>query len=146
MRLHQLLGCHVQRDHLSRTLALLALPDYVLACCSDRQVLNAYFAEQIVPRLDPAEEPAVRRRAKALVAAGRTLPGAKLVKALLADPLTAPFLARSLWSAADGSAVITFKPAARGARIEITGPLRAFHRREIRKALNGILDKMCRSS
>lgn len=41
---------------------------------------------------------------------------------------------------------MTFKPAARDARIEITGPLRVFHRREIRKALNGILDKMCRSS
>lgn len=103
MRLHQLLGCHVQREHLSRTLALLALPDYVLACCSDRQALNAYFAEQIVPRLgDPAEEPAVRRRAKALVAAGRTLPGAKLVKALIADALTAPSPAKSLWSTADG--------------------------------------------
>jgi ParB/RepB/Spo0J family partition protein len=127
----------------SRTLALLTLPDYVRACCSDVEALTPYFAERLVPRLaDSAEEPAIRRRADALIATGRCLPGPRLVQALLVDSATqntTPSVADSpLWSSPDGARRLIFKPDRKGGgRIDVIGAS-AFSNDERRAALKAL--------
>lgn len=126
----------------SRTLALVALPDHVLACCADVEALTPYFAEQLVPRLaDPAEEPAIRRRAEALKASGRRLPGAALVRALLTDTLAKPAAALPVWASADGSSSMKFTADRKGGgRVDVAGvgTLSALERRTALKALDAL--------
>lgn len=128
----------------SRTLALLTLPDYVLAVCSDVETLNPYFAERIVPRLgDPAEEPSIRRRADALATAGQSLPAARLIRALLEDapaPKPAPV---TIWQGGSGNRV-AFTPDGRGggvARFSTQG-LDAKQRRELKRAVAAFIDTL----
>ncbi|RYY17175.1 MAG: hypothetical protein EON55_02775 [Alphaproteobacteria bacterium] len=133
----------------SRTLALLALPNYVQACCNDTEALTPYFAEQLVPRIgDAAEEPAIRRRAQALIAAGRRLPGPALVKALLTDPAVLASIAPT-WASTDGSRTLVFKPNRKGGgRIDVTciADLTHDERRAALKALDTLLKSLATSS
>lgn len=108
----------------SRTLALLTLPPYVLEACSDVEALNPYFAERPIPRLgDPAEEPAIHRRADALIAARRRLPGPILIRALLEDAPAPRPASEALWRSTNGSC-IGFTPDRHGGgtiRLELNG-------------------------
>jgi hypothetical protein len=89
--------------------------------------LTPYFAEQLVPRLgDTAEEPAIRRRAEALAAAGRRLSGAALTKALLGNIVAKPSLTRPIWMSTDGKRSVNFTANRKGGgRIEVTNLTRA---------------------
>lgn len=127
----------------SRTLALLSLPDYVRACCTDVEALTPYFAERLVPRLaDPSEEPAIRQRAEALLAAGRRLPAPRLIQALLADPAHRNTVesksAPSIWASPDGARRLLLTPDRKGgARIDLIGA-NAFSHDERRAALKAL--------
>lgn len=133
----------------SRTLALLMLPDYVIAACADVEALNPYFAEQIMPRVgDPAEEPHVRRRAEALINVGRRLPGAKLASALLDDAKPKPQPARSLWEGRGGGTQVLVKEDGRGgATVQLVGAtgLDRSERRMLAKAFAAFLDEMAKA-
>ena len=133
----------------SRTLALLMLPDYVFATCSDVEGLNPYFAEQVMPRVgDPAEEPHIRRRAEALMNAGRRLPGAKLASALLADAKPRPQPARMLWEGGGGRARVLIKQDDRdGATVRLTGTadLDRAERRALVKAFAALVEDMTKT-
>lgn len=129
----------------SRTLALAALPEYVLACCSDIEALTPWFAEQLTPRLaDPDQEAEVRRRAEALTAAGRRLPGAKLIRLLLEDAASVSREPQIVWQSADGARAVRYRAAGKGGRIDLTSPatLSAAERRNVVKALDTLLKQL----
>jgi ParB/RepB/Spo0J family partition protein len=129
----------------SRTLALLTLPDYVFACCTDVEALNPYFAEQVAPKIsDPEQEPAIRRRAEALIAASRRLDGPQLVRALLNDPIVPASRPVAIWTSSDGKGSLAAKTNARGGcRIDVTdiASLSRVDRREALKAIEAILKR-----
>ncbi|MEO9131301.1 MAG: hypothetical protein ABI240_08845 [Sphingomonas sp.] len=129
----------------SRTLALAMLPEHILACCSNVEALTTYFAEQLAPRLaDPAEEPEVRRRADMMIAAGRRLPAAKLIRALLQDEPASVCKPQTLWQSPDGSRHIRFRAAKEGGRIDLThlAGVSAAERRNLVKAFDTLLKRL----
>ena len=128
----------------SRTLALLMFPRYVYDCCSDVEALNPYFAEALAPRIaDPAEEPAICRRAEALIAARQRLPGPRLKIALL-DDTVAKTPAAVAWTASDGQRALTAMRDRKGKiRIELAAgrTLTPAEHREIMKVIGVELKK-----
>lgn len=129
----------------SRTLSLASLPDFVLACCSDVEVLTPYFAEQLAPRLaNPDQGREVRRRAEALGATGKRLPGAKLIRVLLKDADPALRQAQTVWQSRDGARSVRYRAAGKGGRIDLTSPatMSAAERRDVVKALDTLLKEL----
>ena len=130
----------------SRTLALAALPEFVLTCCSDVDALTPWFAEQLAPRLaDPALEPEMRRRADAIIATGTRLSGPRLARALLHDASAAQRGPQIVWQSADGSRSVRYVRAAKGGhRIDfedLAGTSTA-ERREVVKVFDALLKNL----
>lgn len=129
----------------SRTLALAALPEHILVCCSDVEALTPYFAEQLAPRLaDPDHAAEISRRADALMAAGRRLPGAKLIRVLLEDDRSAIREPQIVWQSTDGARSVRYRPANKGGRIDLTGPetMSAAERRTVVKSLDTLFKEL----
>lgn len=129
----------------SRTLALAALPDHVLACCSEVEALTPYFAEQLAPRLaDEEQATEIRRRAAALVAAGCRLTGAKLIRVLLHDEATKPALPATVWRSPDGTRSVRYRATATGGRFEVANlaGVAAAERRSLVKTIDALIREL----
>jgi len=96
----------------SRTLALLQIPDYVLACVDNLDALNPYFAQQLMPALNDKErQPVIELRANELCAKRTRLKPPALVKHLLRAPVELKISSETetLWQASAGGAELMFK-------------------------------------
>ena len=121
------------------------MPEQILACCSDVDALTPYFAEQLAPRLsDPDQEREVCRCAEALIAAGKRLPGAKLVRVLLNEAGPAIREPQMVWRSADGGRSVRYSAAGKRGRIELTNlaTMSAAERRDVVKALDTLLKEL----
>lgn len=84
----------------------------------------------------------IRRRAEALIAAGRRLPGPRLIQALLTDPAVSANVKPPVWASSDGTRRLLFRPDGKGGgRIDLTGASRLSkdERRDALKALDAQL-------
>lgn len=129
----------------SRTLALAALPNFILSCCSDVEALTPHFSEQLAPKLaDPGEKANVQRRAKALAVTGKKLPGPQLIRALVTDPDTANSGGVAVWQSPDGWRQVHFRAGKKGGRVDLTNfaGASADERRDVVKAFDTLLEQL----